>query len=395
MQVDWLIVGAGLTGCTFAERIANELDQTVLVVERRRHVAGNAFDHFDAHGVLVHRYGPHIFHTRSRAVFDYLSRFTAWIPYYHRVQAVVEGESVPVPFNLNALHRLWPAESAARVERALIEQYGFGRKVPILELRKSPHTELRSLAEYVYEKVFLGYTQKQWGCSPEELDASVSARVPVHISRDDRYFQDEFQGLPRLGYTAMCQRMLDHPRVRLMLGTPFEEVRDQIRPRRLIYTGMIDAFFGHRFGALPYRSLRFDFRHEPVELKQPVAQVNYPSEHTFTRISEFKHMTAQRCAGTTLAVEHPEAYVAGVNEPYYPIPRAENQALLGRYRAAADALGQGTLFAGRLADYRYYNMDQAVARALALFEKRIAPSASRTRPIPARHGGAWRSVAMP
>lgn len=371
-KVDWLIVGAGFTGCVLAERIATQLGQKVLVVERRDHIGGAACDHLDEHGVLVHRHGPHIFHTNNEKVWDYLSRFTDWRPYYHRVLAVVEGKKVPVPFNLNSLYALFPPSCAGRLERKLIAEYGFGARVPILKLRDTKDPELRSLADYVYQNVFLGYTLKQWGLKPEDLDPSVTGRVPVHVGRDNRYFQDAYQGIPQHGYTAMFRRMLAHSNITLLLNTDYLEIAGSVRFNRMIYTGPIDSFFDYLHGPLPYRSARFEFVTLEQEWFQEVATVNYPNEHAFTRVTEYKHLSGQCLPCTTLAYEYPEAHLPGENEPYYPIPREENRERYGLYRREGEKLKGTVLFAGRLADYRYYNMDEAVARALELFEEHIA-----------------------
>jgi len=368
VKYDWVIVGAGLTGATLAERLAVDRGARVLVVERRRHLAGNAYDHYDEKGVLVHRYGPHIFHTRDRAVFDYLSRFTTWRPYVHKVLAEIQGQRVPLPFNLNTLHALYPRRLAERLEEKLVQRFGHGARVPILKLRATNDPDLKELAAFIYQNVFEGYTKKQWGLAPEELDPSVTGRVPVVVARDDRYFADPYQALPADGYTQMVERMLDHPRIHLLLGTEFKEIEGMLRFNRLIYTGPIDAFFDYLHGPLPYRSLRFTWQSHRVDRVQPVAVVNYPNEHRFTRTTEYKHLTGQESSYTTISYEFPEAYEPGENDPYYPIPREENRERFRRYREEASKL-RGVFFAGRLADYRYYNMDQAVARALKLYRE--------------------------
>ncbi|MCS7194988.1 MAG: UDP-galactopyranose mutase, partial [Meiothermus sp.] len=299
MKVDWLVVGAGFTGAVLAERIASQLDQKVLVVDRRDHIGGNAYDYYDEHGVLVHKYGPHIFHTNSRKVWNYLSQFTEWRPYYHRVLASVEGRLVPVPFNLNSLYALFPPRYAERLEEKLIYTYGFGVKIPILKMREAEDSDLRFLADYIYKNIFYGYTLKQWELKPEELDPSVTGRVPVYISRDDRYFQDTYQAMPKHGYTTMFANILRHKNIKVLLNTDYREVVEDIKYARMVYTGPIDAFFDYMHGKLPYRSLRFDFMYEEIEQFQPVGQVNYPNEHSFTRLTEFKHLTGQKHVGTT------------------------------------------------------------------------------------------------
>lgn len=325
----------------------------MVVVDRRKHIGGNAFDHYDDHGVLVHRYGPHIFHTNSPKVWEYLSRFTEWRPYYHRVLGVVEGRLVPIPFNLNSIRLLFPPRLAESLEEKLVKAFGYGARVPILKLKEVEDEDLRFLADYVYRNVFEGYTLKQWGVRPEELSPSVTVRVPVLVSRDDRYFQDTYQAMPKHGYTRLFERLLSHPNIRVVLGMDWKEAEREVRFRRVAYTGPMDEFFGYAYGPLPYRSLRFRFEHHLQEVFQPVAQVNYPNEHAFTRVTEFKHLTGQPHPTTTVAYEYPEAYTPGGNEPYYPVPKEENQEVYERYLAEAKGL-KSVVFAGRLADYRYY-----------------------------------------
>jgi UDP-galactopyranose mutase len=373
MKVDWLIVGAGFTGSTLAERIATQLGQTVLVVERRSHIGGNAYDEHDQSGVLVHRYGPHIFHTNCQKVWDYLSQFTEWRPYQHRVLAVVDGKKVPVPFNLTSLHRLFPSSAATRLEDLLIRHYGYGAKVPILRLRESANQELKALADFVYEKVFLGYTLKQWELRPEDLDPSVTGRVPVHVSRDDRYFQDTYQAMPLRGYAELFRRMLAHPNIEVMRDTDYKRIEDQVRFDRMVFTGAIDEFFDYVHGPLPYRSLTFEFLTLDCEWYQEAGTINYPNGERFTRITEQKYLSGQALPRTTIVREYPEKHVPGQNEAYYPIPREENREQHKLYLREAAKLNGSVLFAGRLGDYKYYNMDQAVGRALRLFEEIAAP----------------------
>lgn len=369
MKVDYVIVGAGFTGATLAERLASELGKTVLVVDRRDHIGGNAYDEYTEQGLLIHRYGPHIFHTHSAKVFAYLSQFTEWRPYQHRVLAEVDGRKIPLPFNLQSLHLLFPTRLAERLEEKLVTRYGWNSQVPILRLREEEDPDLRFLAEFIYEKIFLNYTLKQWGVRPEALSPSVTARVPVRVSRDNRYFQDTYQAMPKAGYTPLFRRMLSHPRIHVLLKTDWKEVEESVRFDRLIFTGPIDEFFGYLYGPLPYRSLRFHFVTEPVPLAQEVATLNYPNLYEFTRVTEFKHLTGQTyLPWTVLAYEYPEAYTPGTNEPYYPVPREENEELYRQYLREAAKL-KTVRFVGRLGDYRYYNMDQAVARALKLFEE--------------------------
>lgn len=360
ISCDCLIVGAGFSGAVSAERLASA-GQRVVVLDRRDHIGGNAYDHLDQHGVLVHRYGPHIFHTNSERVWRYLSRFTEWRPYEHKVLAEIDGQQVPVPFNLNSLQVLFPSATATRLQRRLVDEFGYGSRVPILKLRQQADPELQELAAFVYDKVFLGYTRKMWGLTPEQLAPSVTARVPVSISHDDRYFQDRFQAMPAAGYTALFARLLDHPNISVRTGVDFFAERPRIRARRIVYSGPVDAWFDYRYGPLPYRSLRFEHRHlAGCERYQPTGTVNYPDDRPYTRISEFKHLSGQHHPGTSIVTEYPQAEGA----PYYPIPHPDCEALYKRYQALA-AAQPDVLFLGRLATYRYYNMDQVVAAALA------------------------------
>jgi UDP-galactopyranose mutase len=376
MKIDWLIVGAGFTGCTLAERIATQLNQKVLLIDRRNHVGGNAYDYHNHNGILLHKYGPHIFHTNSKKVWDYLGAFTEWRPYHHHVLAVVDGRKVPVPFNLNSLQQLFPRKYAEKLEDALLGAYGFGVKVPILKMREHEDPDLRSLADYIYKNVFYSYTLKQWDLKPEQLDPSVTGRVPVYISRDDRYFQDTWQAMPRYGYSALFRKMLDHRNIRILLNTDFKELEGMVKFNRMVYTGPVDDYFEQIHGHLPYRSLRFDFVDVNEERVQEVGTVNYPNDYDFTRITEQKYLSGQKSPVSTLVVEYPQAHIPGVTEPYYPIPTEENRAQYNLYLEEVRKLKGSVLLAGRLADYKYYNMDQAVAHALKVFEDSIAPRGS-------------------
>jgi UDP-galactopyranose mutase len=331
-------------------------------VERRSHIGGNAFDHYDAEGLLVHRYGPHIFHTNCDEVVEYLSAFTEWRPYQHRVLASVEGRLVPMPINLDTVNALYGLQLSA------FELEGFLRSVaePVEDVMTSEDIVVSRVGRDLYEKFFRGYTRKQWGMDPSELDASVAARVSTRTNRDDRYFTDRYQAMPKHGYTRMFERMLDHPGIKVLLNADYREVRHLIPHNRLIYTGPIDEFFDFRYGRLPYRSLEFRFETLDEELHQPAPVVNYPNDHTYTRVTEFKYLTGQRHPKTTLVYEYPRAN----GDPYYPVPRPENGELYKRYKR----LGEETPdvhFVGRLATYKYYNMDQVVAQALAVY-RRIA-----------------------
>ncbi|MCF6409169.1 UDP-galactopyranose mutase [Pseudalkalibacillus salsuginis] len=372
MKIDWLIVGAGFTGCILAEQIASRLDQNVLIVEKRDHIGGNAYDCYDENGVLAHQYGPHLFHTNSKKVWDYLSTFTEWLFYQHHVLAVIDGKKVPVPFNLNSLHMLFPIGYANKMEMKLIDRYGLGKKVPILEMIEDSDEEIQQLADFVYKKVFLGYTLKQWGIDPKNLDSSVTARVPIHISRDDRYFQDKYQAVPKSGYTAMFKNIIKNPNIKILLKTDYKELKDRFSAAKMVYTGPIDEFFDYKYGELPYRSLNFkSIHHSNTDYYQETSQINYPNDYDFTRITEYKHITQQKTAGTTIMVEEACPYLRGMNDPYYPIPNKEHTELYRKYHAEADKIKNRVLFIGRLAEYRYYNMDQVVARALQTFERQI------------------------
>lgn len=373
MKYDFVIVGAGYSGCVLAERIATQLNKKCLIIEKRNHIGGNCYDYYDDNGVLVHKYGPHIFHTQMKKVWEYLSNFTDWIPYEHKVKAVIDGKEVTVPFNFNSIHTVYEKEKAQQLENLLIDTYGSGVKIPILKLRETSNKDLKELADFIYEKVFLGYNLKQWGMKPEELDPSVSGRVPVFLSRDDRYFQDTYQAIPKHGYTKMFQKMIDHKNISVMLQTDYKDVIDDLEYNNLIYTGHIDYYFDFKLGCLPYRTLNFDMRTLDTEFFQSGAQINYPNEHDYTRITEFKHLTKQEHTKTTIAYEYPEEYEFGKNDPYYPIPKKENLALFEKYKELAE-IEKNVYFVGRLADYKYYNMDQTVGVALQLFEKKIAKS---------------------
>lgn len=374
---DCLVIGAGFAGAVAARELAERAGKRVLVLERRGHIGGNAYDLPDEHGVLIHQYGPHIFHTANRRVFDYLSRFTGWRDYQHRVVANVHGTEMPVPFNLTSLELAFGREKAAALEEKLIAAYGAEKKVTILELRRSADPDVADLADYVYENVFLHYTMKQWDQSPEEIDPNTTARVPVFLSRDDRYFQDPWQGMPLEGYTPLFKRLLDHPGITVELGVDARErltlgedgvVLDGVPfAGPVIYTGAVDELFACRFGRLPYRTLEFRFENYPVEFWQSHGTVNYTVSEEWTRITEFKYLTGQvKPECTTIAKEISHAYTGAPEEtPYYAIINPENDALYARYQELAERYGNLYLL-GRLAEYKYYNMDAIVARALEL-----------------------------
>jgi UDP-galactopyranose mutase len=359
-RYDWLVVGAGFAGSVLAERLASQRGDRVLLVDRRPHRGGNAHDRLDAAGILVHQYGPHIFHTNSAAIVEYLSQFTDWRPYEHRVLAQVDGQLLPIPINLDTINRLYGLD----LDGPAMEAFLAARREPVAEVRTAEDVVLSTVGRDLYEKFFRGYTTKQWGMDPSQLSKSVTARIPTRTNRDDRYFTDTFQKMPARGYTAMFERMVDHPNIDVLLSTDYAEIKSEAAWRRTIFTGPIDEFFGHRLGRLPYRSL--SFRHVTVEREwhQPVAVVNYPGSEPFTRVTEYKHLTGQRHRWTSLTYEYP----SDQGDPYYPVPRPENEALYKRYEMLARRC-RDIWFAGRLATYRYYNMDQVVGQALATFAR--------------------------
>lgn len=361
---DYLVVGAGYAGSVMAERLAADAGKKVLVIDRRPHIAGNAFDHLDDAGIMIHQYGPHIFHTNSRDIFDYLSRFTDWRPYEHRVVADVRGQLVPMPINRTTLNMLYDAGLKTDDDA---EQFLANLAEPVEDIRTSEDVVVSKVGRELYETFFRGYTRKQWGMDPSELDKSVTSRVPTRTNDDDRYFTDTFQAMPANGYTAMFERILDHPNITLRLGEDYRDVKDEVDFDHLVFTGPIDEYFDFRFGKLPYRSL--EFKHVSLEQEQfqSVATVNYPDPAVpYTRITEYKHLTGQEAPNTSITYEYPRAE----GDPYYPVPRAENEALFKRYEALADAT-EGVTFVGRLATYRYYNMDQVVGQALASYRRHI------------------------
>ena len=396
-QYDALVIGAGYAGAVSARRLAEDGSKNVLVLERRGHVGGNAYDCLDAAGILIHQYGPHIFHTNDRRVFDYLSRFTKWRRYQHRVIANLPRDNpeavparketngrffFPVPFNLDSLKNAFGMKEGERLGKKLLDAYPAQSQVTILELRQNPDPEIAAIADYVYEHVFVHYTMKQWGQKPEEIDPSTTARVPVRLSQDDRYFQDAYQGMPSDGYTPMFKKMLDHPNItveldvdalkRLELADGVIRLDGEPFDGPVIYTGQADELFGFQFGPLPYRTLDFGFETLPQDYFQSHGTVNYTVDEEFTRITEFKHLTGQEKPGvTTIMKEFSRAYTGGADEiPYYAIINPENNALYARYAALAVQY-PGLHLLGRLAEYKYYNMDAIATRALALTDGMI------------------------
>lgn len=357
---DYLIVGAGLAGAVMAERLATKANKKVLIVDKRNHIGGNTYDFYNKDGILVHLYGPHIFHTNSRDVFEYLGKFTPWRSYEHRVLASVDGMLVPIPINLNTINALY----GLNLSSSEVDNFFQQRLVPKDKLVTSEDVVLNTVGKELYEKFFKGYTKKQWGLYPSELDASVTARIPTRNNRDNRYFADTYQAMPAYGYTKMFENMLNHPNIKVMTNTDYKEIKDVIPYRKMIYTGPVDYFFDYCYGKLPYRSIEFKFETFDTEYVQQNGTVNYPNEQLYTRTTEFKHLTGQKHGKTTIVYEYPTAE----GDPYYPVPRPENAALYKKYeKLAADK--SNTYFTGRLATYKYYNMDQVVAQSLTLFKK--------------------------
>jgi len=357
---DHLIVGAGFAGSVLAERLAAGSDKKVLICDKRSHIGGNAYDHYNEAGILVHKYGPHIFHTNSREVFDYLSRFTQWRPYQHRVRASVDGQIVPIPINLDTINSLYGLSLTS------FEVEDFFKKVaePCEQIRTSEDVVVSKVGRDLYQKFFRNYTRKQWGLDPSELDASVTSRVPTRTNRDDRYFTDTYQSMPLHGYTRMFERMLDHPNIKVLLNCDYRDVEKDIPFREMIYTGPVDTYFDFYYGKLPYRSLEFKHETHDQSAFQSAPVVNYPNEQSYTRVTEFKYLTGQEHPRTSIVYEFPKAE----GDPYYPVPRKENSAIYAKYKALVDGT-RGVTFVGRLATYKYYNMDQIVAQALTTYGK--------------------------
>jgi UDP-galactopyranose mutase len=357
---DYLIVGAGFAGSVLAERLARDANKKVLLVDKRPHIAGNAYDCHDEAGVLIHKYGPHIFHTNSKDVFDYLSRFTTWRQYQHRVLASVDGQLVPIPINLDTINTLY----GLNLNSGQVEDWFASRAEKVEKVRTSEDVVVSKVGRELYEKFFQGYTRKQWGLDPSELDASVTARVPTRTNRDPRYFTDTYQAMPLQGYTSMFENMLDHPNISILLNTDYREVKDFVPYKEMIYSGPIDEFFDFRFGKLPYRSLHFKHETHDTSQHQVAPVINYPNDYAYTRVTEFKYLTGQRHDKTSIVYEFPQAE----GDPYYPIPRPENAVLYKKYQSLVEE-EKHVHFVGRLATYKYYNMDQVVAQALTLYGK--------------------------
>ncbi|QKF60190.1 UDP-galactopyranose mutase [Aliarcobacter lanthieri] len=377
-MIDYIVVGSGLAGVVLAQNMATQLNKKVLIIEKRNHIGGNCYDLKDENNILVHKYGPHLFHTNDKEVVAYLSNFTSWDIYNHEVLAYIDGKKVPIPFNFNTLYEVFPKQKAELLEKKLLENYEYNSKIPILELKKSKDKDLQFLADFIYEKIFVNYTAKQWDMKPEDMDGAVTARVPVFIGRDNRYFNDSYQMLPKDGYTKMIENMLNHKNIKLMLNTDFKEICeikdkdlylfDRKFDGKVIYTGQIDELFDYKFGELPYRSV--DMRFETIEkdFYQEKATVNYPNDYDFTRITEFKHIHTINSAKTTILKEYPQEYIKDVNTPYYPIFTQKNQEKYNQYLSYSKEF-QNLILVGRLAEYKYYDIDDIVKRALDIFKE--------------------------
>ena len=357
---DFLIVGAGFAGAVMAERLASQLNKKVLIIDKRSHIGGNTYDHYNNDGLLIHKYGPHLFHTNSREIFDYLGEFTTWRPYEHRVLASVDGMLVPIPINLNTINQLYGLQLSSNQ----VDEFLRSKAETKTQIITSEDVVVNKVGRELYEKFFKGYTKKQWGLDPSELDAAVAARIPVRNNRDNRYFTDTYQAMPLLGYTRMFENMLSHPNIKIMLNTDYKEIEQMIPHKEMIFTGPVDYYFDYCYGKLPYRSIEFRFETLETERHQVTGTINYPNEHPYTRSTEFKFITGQKHSKTTVVYEYPQKD----GDPYYPVPRPENSELYKRYQTLALGL-KSVYFTGRLATYKYYNMDQVVAQSLTLYKK--------------------------
>lgn len=360
-----LVVGCGFSGAVLANLLAEKLNEKVLVIDKKNHIAGNSYDYRDENGIMIHKYGSHIFHTNSEKVWNYLKQFTDFNTYMHRVVAVIDGIETFIPFNFNTLYDVFPSTLAQRLEEKLLKNFEYNKKVPILEFQKQNDEDLKFLANYVYEKVFLHYTTKQWGSTPEEVDGAVTARVPVYLSKDTRYFQDKYQGIPCEGYSKVVEKMLDHPNIEVRLNTDYKDIKNDFK--RVFYTGSIDEFFDYKYEKLPYRSVNFKMETYNREFYQVNSVVNYPCNYDFTRIHEYKYYLNDKSEKTVIAKEYSENFELGKNERYYPIPKPKNFELYDKYAQEAKTL-KNVYFLGRLGDYKYYDMDKAILRAIELFE---------------------------
>lgn len=363
-----LVVGAGISGTVIANKYSLHKDVKITVIDRLDHIAGNCFDYRDENGIMIHKYGSHIFHTSEKDVWNFLRQFTGFNTYMHRVVAVIEGNELPIPFNFNTIQMAFPKTLADRIEYKLLSKFQYGTKIPIKDFMEQDDEDLRFLAQYIYENVFLHYTEKQWGKDPSQIDGAVTARVPVYLSRDNRYFQNTYQGIPLEGYTAMIQKMLDRPNIAVKLNTDAKEY-DFSQYDEVFFTGAIDELMDYQLGQLPYRSVHFELETYDREHYQSGAAVNYPNNYDFTRIHEYKYYLNDKSSKTVIAKEYSEDFVPGKNDRYYPVPSDENTSLYNRYLALAKEKYPNVHFLGRLGDYRYYDIDKAIKRALDLYRE--------------------------
>lgn len=368
MKVSNIIVGAGLTGAVIAEHIASQLHEDVLVIDKRNHIGGNCYDYKSDNNITIQKYGPHFFHTNNCEVWNYLSKFTDWHYSVQKTKILIDNTLAPIPFNLNSIHTLFPKTLACRIEEKLIDKYGFGAKVSIMDMMNEKG-DISFLANYIYEKMYKNYTYKQWGIYPDKIDKSVISRVLISISKNDGFFDDKYQGIPLNGYTNMIKNILSHPKISILLNTDFKDLKD-ISYNRIFYTGSIDEFFAYKFGMLPYRSLRFDIKKKEREYYQDVVTIRYPNNYDFTRIYEHKYFLNEKSKSTYISIEYPEPFSLGKNERFYPIVNTENMSIYNKYKEEASQL-KNTFFCGRMGEYKYINMDVAVSRAIDVFQNSI------------------------
>lgn len=360
-----IVVGCGISGAVIANLIATKFNEKVIIIEKKSHIAGSCFDYRDNNGICIHKYGSHIFHTNSEIVWKYLSQFTKFNDYKHNVIALVDGIETNIPFNFNSLYQVFPKEIALKIQNKLIENYGKNSKIPILDLKKEKDNDLNFLADFIYKKIFFEYTKKQWGIPPEKIDSTVTARVPIYIGKDNRYFHDKYQGIPINGYTELIKKMISHPNITVKLNTNYKNIK--LKYKRLFYTGSIDEFFDYKYGKLPYRSLKFELEEYNCTYYQKKAVVNYTTSEDFTRIHEYKYYLNDKSNKTVIAKEYSENFEEGKNERYYPIINKKNLILYNKYLDEAKHI-KNLWFFGRLGDYKYYNIDEAIIRAISLIE---------------------------
>ena len=362
-----LVVGSGFSGAVISNLLAEKLNEKVLIIDRKNHIGGNCYDYRDKNGIMIHKYGSHIFHTNSEKVWEYLKQFTDFNTYMHKVIGYIDGIETHIPFNFNTLYDVFPKALANRLEEKLLKNFKYNTKVPILEFQKQDDDDLKFLANFVYEKIFLDYTTKQWGMRPEDVDGAITARVPVYLSKDNRYFQDKYQGIPLEGYTKVIGKILDNKNITVKLNTDYKTLKNK-KFKRIFYTGSIDEFYDYKFGQLPYRSVKFKFETYNKEYYQSNACINYPCNYDFTRIHEYKYYLDDKSENTVIAKEYSEDYKAGKNERYYPILKEENTEMYSKYLEESKK-DQNIYFLGRLGDYKYYNMDKTIERAIELYEE--------------------------